>query len=175
MNDKAQLVEALRASERRLTEAVAGLSEEDYRFREGEDRWTVLEMVEHLALAEKFLRGAVIRTLGEPPTDLDTSAKEVLVLKLAETRADRIIAREVNVPTGRFATMKDALAAFHAERAETVAFVETSEADFRRHTFPHTKFGDIDCRQWMVLLSTHIDRHLRQIDEVLTAHRTQRD
>lgn len=169
MSERTELVAGLKASEARLVEAVAGLSEEAYRFREAEGRWTVLENVEHLMLVEGFLRGAVMRALETAPVDVDTSAKDELVQLLAETRADRIIAREVNVPSGRFASMQEALAAFHIERARTIAFVGTSGAEFRRHVFTHVKFGDLDCRQWMVLLSTHLDRHLRQIDEVLAA------
>lgn len=171
MSEKAEWIAGLRQSEARLIEAVAGLSEEAYRFREAEGRWTLLEIVEHLAVFEAFLRGAVMRVVEQPPVDVDTSAVEESVVRLAETRADRIVSREVNVPVGRFASLEEALRAFRAERAKTIAFVEESDADFRRHVFAHVKFGQVDCRQWIVLLATHVERHLLQVEEVLQAWR----
>lgn len=171
MSEKLELIRGLRASEARLEEAVRDISPDAYNFRAGEGRWTVLEIVEHLAVFEAFLRGAVTKALEQPPTDTDTSSKEELIARLAETRAERIPSREVNLPAGRFARLEEALDAFHQERARTIAFVEQSSAEFRRHVFAHVKFGEINCRQWMLLLSTHIDRHLLQIAEVLAAQR----
>lgn len=166
MDAKAKLVADLRASEARLLNAVQELTPAQWNFREADGRWAIAEIVEHIAVFEGFLRGAVANALEQPPRDADTAGKEPLVLGLATSRHDKIPTREVNLPTGRFATGGAAVEAFRVARSKTIAFIEDASADFRRHTFAHVTFGDLDCGQWMTLLSTHLDRHLAQIAEI---------
>src|SRR4051812_39011589 len=47
----------LYASSKVLTDAVAGVSEKQLNYKAGPDRWSIAEVVEHLALTETFIFG----------------------------------------------------------------------------------------------------------------------
>jgi len=164
------LVAELVGSEDRLLRAVDGLSVAQWNFREGPERWSIAEIVEHLVVFEEFIRGAVQRVLaevGEPEKRASVAAKESLVLGLAESRGTRFVAREAARPMGRWADAAELVGELKKARARTLAFVAEERGDLREHFFAHIVFGDLDCYQWLVVLARHMDRHLRQVEEVM--------
>lgn len=57
--DKATLLETLRRGEEAFLHSVAGVSEVACRLRPAENRWSVLECAEHVAVAEEVMLGLV--------------------------------------------------------------------------------------------------------------------
>jgi hypothetical protein len=55
--DKATLLETLRRGEEAFLHSVAGVSETTSRLRPAENRWSVLECAEHVAVAEEVMLG----------------------------------------------------------------------------------------------------------------------
>jgi hypothetical protein len=57
---------------------------------------------------------------------------------------------------------------FGEARAATVLFAEQTQAEMNactaRHPFP--VFGDLSAFQWLLYIPTHLERHMRQIDEI---------
>jgi DinB superfamily len=70
------------------------------------------------------------------------------------------------VPTGRIAH-DQLLAEFAAARKRTSEFLATTNAPLRQYAFPHPRFGQVDCYQWILLVAGHGDRHRQQIEEVI--------
>ena len=164
------LVAELVRSEARLLRTVDGLSAAQWNFREGPERWSIEEIVEHLVVFEEFIRGAVQRVLseaGEPEKCAAVAAKESLVLGLAESRGTKFVAREAARPVGRWEDPAELVEELKKTRARTLAFVAEERGDLREHFFAHIVFGDLDCYQWLVVLARHMDRHVRQVDEVM--------
>jgi hypothetical protein len=58
------------------------------------------------------------------------------------------------------------VAEFRKFRAQTIEFATETESALRDHFFPHISLGDLDCYQWLILLSKHSYRHALQIEEV---------
>ena len=169
--ERQAVVDALRASETRLLDLLRGLTDQQWRFREAPERWSIAEIVEHLVLFEAFIRSTVQRLLESEPTSepqrAEVRAKEPLVLRLAETRAQqRFTARAVTTPVGQRTDFDAMIAELRQERARTIAFAEETTADLRGHFFAHTAFGDLDSYQWLMLIATHTDRHALQIEQV---------
>ena len=163
------VLEQLEASEARVVAATEGLSEAQWSFREGPERWSIAENVEHLILLERFIRGAVERALGQPAEPEKCAAvaeKHSRVMGLVDVGGQRLNAREVVRPTGLWPELDAAVAEFRRERAETIAFARGTDADLRTHFFPHISFGDLDCYQWLVALGTHAMRHVKQIEAI---------
>jgi len=80
------VMDGLASSEARLLALVEGLTPAQWSFREGPERWSIAEIVEHLILFEEFIRGAVARALeglAEPEKMGEVGLKEHLVLGLA--------------------------------------------------------------------------------------------
>jgi hypothetical protein len=164
------LVTELVGSEARLLRAVDGLSAAQWSFREGPERWSIAEIVEHMVVFEGFILGAVQRVLqeaAEPEKCAAVGAKEPLVLGLAESRGTKFVAREAARPVGRWVDAAELVSELKKARARTLAFVAEERGDLREHFFPHIVFGDLDCYQWMVALARHMDRHLLQVEEVM--------
>ena len=164
--DRRFVLEELASSEDRLLGAVAGLNSAQWVFREAPGRWSIAEVVEHLAEFEDFLLGVIQRTMSDAPRVGSVVEKDRLVLGLPESRSHKFRAREAASPSGRWTEPAQLVAEFRKARARTFEYVETAEGDFRSHFFAHLAFGDLDCYQWLVLVGRHTDRHVRQIEEV---------
>jgi len=57
--DRYYAVKHLKASREKFLMSVAGLSEAQLRFKSAPDRWSIVEIIEHLTLAEDFLFGII--------------------------------------------------------------------------------------------------------------------
>jgi DinB superfamily len=168
-NERQDVLDQLVSSEVRLLELVNGLTEEQWNFRERPERWSIAENIEHLIVFEGFIRGAIAKTLeglAEPEKMAEVGAKEPLVLGVADGRSNKLIAREVVRPTGRWPDRSDLVPELQKTRAVTVAFAAETKADLRSHFFPHIAFGDLDCYQWLLVLGQHSARHAFQIEEI---------
>jgi hypothetical protein len=164
------VVGELRASEARLLEVVQGLTVAQASFRSGPERWSAAEVVEHLVVWESFMLSAVRGALegpAEPEKQAAVAGKDSLVLGLAASRDKKLKSREAAQPTGRWSDVGEMLAEFHARRARTIAFAESTQADLRSHFFAHVTFGDLDCYQWLVAMGQHTLRHVGQIEEIM--------
>ncbi len=64
--ERERLVNHLQKTRQFLLDEVAGLSEAQANFKPAEDRWSVAECVEHITLAEDFLRGVVGQAMQAP-------------------------------------------------------------------------------------------------------------
>ena len=169
VDEREFVVGELRASEARLLEVVRGLTEEQWRFREAPERWSIADVVEHLVVWESFMLGAVRGALegaAEPEKQAAVAGKDALVLGLAGSRDQPLKAREAARPTGRWSDLGEMLAEFRARRARTIEFAESTQADLRSHFFAHVTFGDLDCYQWLVAMGQHTLRHVGQIEEI---------
>ena len=81
-------------------------------------------------------------------------------------RTKRIEAPEPVRPTGNWEDPSQLLAEFLATRERTILFAASTDEDLRNHFFPHIALGEIDCYQWLVVLSQHGGRHAQQIEEI---------
>ncbi len=169
-HERHQVMEQLAASQTRLAALVRPLTSAQWSFRESQDRWSAEEIVEHLLLFERFIIGTIARTLAqpaEPGKQAEASGKESLVLALAHSRDRRIEAREIVRPTGQ-SHQKDALLVeLETARTQTLAFAAMTEAPLDEHFFPHLAFGDLSCRQWLLVLAQHTARHVLQIEQIM--------
>jgi DinB superfamily len=172
VRERELVLRLLAASEARLLGSVEGLTAEQWGLREGVGRWSIAEVIEHCIVFEEFIRGRIVETLegaAEPEKMAGAAAKEGLVMRLAESRGTKFVAREVTRPVGRWMDTEEMVAELRKTRARTLAFVEGVQGDLRGHFFPHIAFGDLDCYQWLVVLGQHSMRHVLQIEEIKAA------
>lgn len=146
------------------------LTDTQWQFKPGPDRWSVGEVVEHLALAEPFLFGLHEKTLASPAADAEmrakTQGKDDLITKMVADRSQKATAPEPLRP-GSLGGRAEVLAAFKQRRAKTIEYVRTSNADMRAHVFAsQTPFKELDAYQSLLFLAAHTERHLAQIREV---------
>ncbi len=169
-DERGRLLEVLHASAQDFMESIDGLSEEQWTFKQADDRWSIAEVAEHLALTEQFLGPMMIQQLGAAeagPTEREGRGEMDATIPAAlEDRSQRFQAPDPVQPRGTWATKDELVAAYKKAHEAVTEFVKTTEMDLRAHTAPHPAFGPIDGHQWVLFLTSHVWRHLDQIAEV---------
>ena len=167
--DRALLVEQLTASRKKLQGALAGLSEEQMRFKSAPERWSIAEVAEHLTLGEDFLRGIITEQILKRPATPNKKS-QMADEKFMEAIRDRSFKAEAPpqaTPKKNWTTVKETMQEFEQRRERTIAFVKATDANLRAHFTP---FGpnnaEIDAAQFVLLMSAHVERHTAQIEEV---------
>ncbi len=140
--------------------------------RPSPDRWSVAEVLEHLALVEASIakliekRGAEGRAAGVGP---ETGMRTVLyTLDSARVldRRETIAAHERVQPQAGL----DADAAWaelsRAQAAVRDAVIGVDGLALGEITYPHRTLGTLDLYQWIVFTATHEMRHMAQIREI---------
>jgi uncharacterized damage-inducible protein DinB len=154
----------------KFLQSIAGLSQKQWTFKPGPDRWSVAEVAEHIAVSESTLFGLVQNKLMTSPATPEkreqVKGKDELILQKVPDRSHKAQAPEFLRPTGRWATEADLTKAFEESRKATMDYVRTTNDDLRDHFFDHPALGTLDGYQWLLLISAHSERHTAQIDEV---------
>lgn len=165
--DKEDVVAQLTRTEKRLVDAVAGLSEEQWNYKPAADRWSIAECAEHITAAEPMIRKMIADAMAKDLTAemLASSKQDEKILKGLVDRSQKFKAPEPLIPTNRFGSPAAAMEVFKKERAETIKLA-SGDVDLRTHGDKHFIFGPLDAQGWFLFLSGHAERHTLQIDEV---------
>ena len=166
--ERDSLVQHLEQTRQAFLQSISGLSDAQWTFKAGPDRWSIAEVAEHVAISEttifqlvtdKMLKGPAI-----PPNPTPLSDGKLLVSLL--DRSTKFQAPEMLKPTNRWATREALTKDFLAARDKTIMYVKTTTDDLHGHGGPHPVFKMLDGYQWVLLISGHSARHTAQIEEV---------
>ncbi len=165
--DRQRLVAHLEMTESWLASEVEGLSQAQLTYRATPDSWSVMDVVEHLAIAEPQYWTQLQASLAAPVRPgYKPEATDAGILWYGIDRTNRATTGEARVPKGTYATVKDSLAAFRTLRSTMRDAARTSRDDFRSRPLID---GNMDIYQWFLMISTHAQRHILQIREVKQA------
>jgi hypothetical protein len=165
--DRQHLLVHFEMTTQMVAEQVRGLSPAQLEYKASPDRWTIRQVVSHLAVAEPDYWRDLQKSVKAAPDMKDK--------KSVNTDADILwygVDRVQHTKTGggheKVDTYKDldvALGKFQALRATMIDYIKTTQDDLRAHSY-----GDgaevIDSWQWMLEISTHAERHIQQIREI---------
>ncbi len=168
--DKADLDSAqkyLESTKKNIEEATKGLSDAQWNFKPGPDRWSVAQVMEHIALAEDYLRGFVVDQVLKAPAapDRDVKKTDEMVLAMIPDRSQKFQAPEPLRPTNKFGTPEETRKHFLESRAKTEALLKDTP-DLREHAIDSPMGQKLDGYQWILFIAAHSDRHTKQIKEV---------
>ncbi|MDX2182637.1 MAG: DinB family protein [Gemmatimonadaceae bacterium] len=164
----------LRDAHQHLLAAVGGLSAEQWSWRPTDQQWSVLDNVEHLAVVERgtvrFLTDGFTHPEAEaaparPIEALDAYDQKIIAWMLS--RNERRNAPERVNPKGRFTSGQEALDNLTTSRQSIIAFADAPTYALEAHLAPHPAVGKIDGIQWLLFLGGHMERHVRQIEEIV--------
>jgi hypothetical protein len=137
--------------------------------RPAPDRWSALEVAEHVARVDGGVARLIAMKAAEPPLPPEQCEEARLSPGRAEAvraRAERIEAPERVRPAGGLPEAA-VLARMEEARAALVAAYRAADpAVLDGHTWPHPLFGPITLRGWVELAAHHDARHARQLDEI---------
>jgi hypothetical protein len=157
----------LESTRKNVQEATKGLSDEQWNFKPGPDRWSVAQVMEHIAAAEDLLRGMIVDKVLKAPAAPDRDLKKIdaMVLAMVPDRTTKFQAPEPLVPTNRFGSPADSLKHFLESRAKTEALLKDTP-DLRDHATDSPTGQKLDGYEWILFIAAHSDRHTKQMKEV---------
>jgi hypothetical protein len=164
--ERQRLLAHLEMTEGWLVDEVSGLSSGQLRFRATPDSWNVLDVVEHLAVAETQYWQHLQESLKAPAGDVKPEATDAGILWYGIDRTDRARTGDARVPKGRWSDVRDSLGEFRKLRAVMREYVMRTDDDLRGRML---KDGNMDVYQWFLMISSHAQRHILQIREIKTS------
>lgn len=149
-----------------LFASVKGLTSAQWNFKPAPDRWSIAQVVEHIAVTEEGIEGilAQIAQAPAPAADFDDRAVDAMILAKMTDRSTKAQAPPQLQPTGRW-TPADALQHFTAASDALAADLRDTTA-LRHHVIRHPAFGPLDGYEWVLAAAGHTSRHTQQIMEV---------
>jgi hypothetical protein len=161
--ERQRLLAHLDMTENWLVSEISDLSDEQLRFRRAPDTWNIMDVVEHLAIAEPQYWKHLQDSTRQPETTEKSEATDAGILWYGIDRADRQKTGEARVPKGKYSTVKDSLADFRTLRASMRDYAKTTSDGLRSRRLID---GNMDVYQWFLMISTHAQRHILQIREI---------
>ena len=158
----------LETTKKNIEEATKGLSDAQWNFKPGPDRWSVAQVLEHIAVSEDYLRGfvegKVLKAPDAPGRDLGKI--DAMVLAMVPDRSHKFQAPEPLQPKSQFGTPEETRKHFLESRAKTEALLKDTP-DLREHAVENPPMGQtLDAYEWILFIAAHSDRHTKQIKEV---------
>ena len=167
--DRDKVVQYLSTTRDQVIAETEKLSDAQWNFKTGPDRWSVGEVVEHLALAESFLAGARQQAMASAAPTAEqlagTKGKDELILKAIPDRTKKVQAPEPIQPKQRLGSRDKVMAAYKERRAQTLDYAQKTTDDLRSR-IGDSPLGPLDAYQWLLFVAAHNERHLGQIREV---------
>ena len=162
----------LDASRQTLREALAAIPPAARTMRPGLDRWSPVEIVEHLSLVEtrfSTVVGGKIADALAAGLEPESQRREPLPERIRTMLADRTgkrTAPEAAIPSGG---MDEGAAWAAADKARAAFRGAVLSADGRALgvvIHEHPFFGPLNVYQWVELIAAHEMRHVAQVREV---------
>jgi DinB superfamily len=160
----------LTRSRQTLLDAVQGVTENQARWKPADDRWSILEYVEHLAVSDDGLIAIIQRSLATPARPESDAERRERETKIRETQVPRGANRAPQMlqPGGRFSSLQEAIAAFLTARERSLEYARSTQEDLRSHFADHSVLGPLDGYQWLMGNARHAETHAGHIRELRT-------
>ena len=165
--EKDNALKYLETTKKGVLDATKGLSEAQWNFKPAPDRWSVAQVMEHIAAAEDFIRTLTKDNVMKGPAGeagRDVKKTDDAVMAMVPDRTTKAQAPEPLVPTNRFGSPDASLKHFIESRTATEDFLK-STAGLRDHV-SDSPIGKLDGYEFVLLIAAHSERHTKQILEV---------
>ncbi|HEX6879070.1 MAG TPA: DinB family protein [Terriglobales bacterium] len=165
LNEKEALRARLEDGRQKWLAAIRDVSEQGALFSPGEGQWNILQVAEHVATAERQML-TMWKKLSAPGTS--PREKDQVILTAQGDRSTKRPAPERSLPSGRFASLRDAEKAFVQNREATLATLAEAE-DLCGKVVEHPLAGVCDGYQLFLIMAVHPVRHAYQVEEIKAA------
>ena len=151
---------------------VASLTDEQTAFLPDGEKWTIAEIVEHIAIVQDGMTKISAKLLTKAQaagksSDGAARLSENFAAKAAEAATLKFEAPDRVRPTGN-QTIKESLQKMDESREELEKLRPLFESvECSDYKFPHPFMGDLTAHEWLALIGGHEARHIRQIENRL--------
>jgi len=146
-------IDAYLQGEERLRAAIAGLSEEELRFKPAPGKWSIHEIIVHVADAELVGVQRMKKVLAEERPLLTSYDQDSWAHSLHYDKQDR----------------EQSLTLFNMMRESMRPILENLTDELGQRIGLHDEAGELSFRQLLERYVNHVEDHLAQIERVKTA------
>ena len=166
-NNRKFLLDNLERTKNEIISETENLTPEQWAFKEGVQKWSIGQVLEHLGLYERiFEQEADIMLSSDPEPELDKTALSDSTYLTWMDDPNPHTAERNAIPLG-FMKGKDNLTFFLFGRESILSFIRNTNYDLKAHyTFRWGKEKRRSIHALMVVHFGHTDRHLRQIKRI---------
>jgi hypothetical protein len=161
--DRDRLIAHLEMTERWLADEVSHLSPEQLTFRMAPNTWSITDVVDHLTVAEPQYWEWTEESMKQPPVTEKMAASDAAILWYGIDRTERTKTAEAREPKRQIKDAAAGVAAFRKLRATILEYARNTDKDLRSYRF---RDSQMDVYQWLLMISTHSQRHILQIREI---------
>jgi len=176
-DERAEMVTLLDDSLDMFMGLISGLTDEQWNFKQNEDRWSVGQCAEHIVRSERALlesAEAAMKNAADADWAEKTKGKADLIRNVMPNRnpggAGGASAPQEIRPTEEWSRAK-VIQEYYKVRGEVRAFAETIafEQPIKQHILEHPfpVFGDLSAYEWLIYVPLHTVRHSKQMTEVM--------
>jgi hypothetical protein len=145
-----------------LADELSALSPAQVGFRPGPAAWNILEVLDHLVVTGPIY-WKDLRTAIDAPPRTARRRNDDRVLWYGVDRTQRQTAVTAELPKGQVRDLAAGLEAFNKLHARLLEYARSTGDDLRGHMVDRER---CDAYQWLLLISTHTERHILQIREI---------
>jgi hypothetical protein len=161
--ERQHLIAHLEMTDSWLPDEVSGLSSVQLQFRPAPDVWSILEVVEHLTISSPIYWRQFHEAMRKPAAAARSRNTDEGILWYGIDRTHREKAIPSEDVKRQLRDLRPALASLQKLHAEMLKYIRTSSEDLRAH---YVERQGSDAYQWLLLISTHEQRHILQIREL---------
>ena len=162
MDDAKTAVARMRSALDEFVSQLDGAPDAHWLLRPPGEEWSLAETVEHVTLATQGTLARLGRQLLAAPFPAGAARFDDAKIDADMFRSDGP-APALAVPTGRFATRAEGVAALRAACEGIGDWVARTAQDLRAFGLPHPVFGLFDGVQWILFVAAHADNHAPQL------------
>lgn len=168
-DDRTELLRQLEHSRKLVVDATVGFSATQWNFKPAADKWSAKDVVEHLALTEDYfyqLADKLMKAPAAQPVEAEKGrAADATLANMYRDRSKKAQAPDMLRPVNTWPTPEDTLKAFLERRDKSIKFVKETPGDMRAH-YQQASSGPRDAHTWLIGMSAHVERHVKQIEEI---------
>jgi hypothetical protein len=146
-----------------LPDELSGLSPAQLEFRPAPGVWSILEVVEHLSIAGPIYWRQFHEAMTKPTGRFTPASTDEGILWYGIDRTQREKAIPSEDAKGQLHDLRPALDSLRRLHAEMLEYAKTTDNDLPGHYVERQRS---DAYQWLLLISTHEQRHILQIREI---------
>jgi hypothetical protein len=169
--------ESLRKKREVLLQQLGSLPSEELSFKAGPDKWSIVEVVEHLVIVEKDLLKQL--SVNVPTSTLDlkskTPQKHQTVIKVMERDIAVDVPDESMEPQGSL-SLDELLNQWDDIRKKIQRALSEMKSENKDNlVYQHPFGGPLDIVEALQFVDVHFDNHIRHIDRILDSHQKCQD
>ncbi len=157
----------LETTKKNIVDATRGLSEAQWNFKPSPFKWSVAQVMEHIAASEDLLRQMAEDQIKKAPAGPDRDLKKAddRVLEVIPDRSRKFQAPEQLRPRNQFGSPEASLKHFLESRATTIELLKKTP-DLRAHVVDSGLLGKLDGYERILFIAAHSERHTKQLLEL---------